>query len=54
MEEAKDYLNSQSQIEIETHLRHGSLIDTLNAYNTQSSLIVMGKRGEQTAPDKSD
>ncbi|ENN92012.1 universal stress protein [Bartonella bovis] len=52
LEEAKDYLNSQSQIEIETRLRHGSLIDALNAYNTQSSLIVMGKRGEQTAPDK--
>ncbi|AQX19325.1 universal stress protein [Bartonella sp. WD16.2] len=52
LEEAKDYLNSQSHIEIETRLRHDSLIDALNTYNTQSSLIVMGKRGEQTASDK--
>ncbi|AQX28340.1 MULTISPECIES: universal stress protein [unclassified Bartonella] len=52
LEEAKNYLNSHSEIEIETRLRHGTLLDALNIYSNQSSMIVMGKRGEQTASDK--
>ncbi|KEG19863.1 universal stress protein [Bartonella bacilliformis] len=51
LEKAKNYLNSHSQIEIETRLRHGNLSDALNIYSDQSSFIVMGKRGEQTESD---
>ncbi|AQX18036.1 Nucleotide-binding universal stress protein, UspA family [Bartonella sp. A1379B] len=52
LEEAKNYLNSQSQIEVEIRLRHGTLLDALNIYTKQSSMIVIGKRGEQTGLDK--
>ncbi|WP_407965716.1 universal stress protein [Bartonella sp. C271] len=52
LDEAKNYLSSHSEIEVETRLRHGTLLDALNTYSNKSSMIVMGKRGEQTALDK--
>ncbi|MFN3232810.1 MAG: universal stress protein [Alphaproteobacteria bacterium] len=46
LDEAKDRLGHAGISEVSTRLRHGDLIETVQAFEAASDLVVIGKRGE--------
>ncbi|MHC5307731.1 universal stress protein [Bartonella sp. LJL80] len=51
LDEAKGYMERHGVVEVETRLRHDTLLDALDVYAAKSSIIIMGKRGEDTSAD---
>lgn len=44
--EASEHIREQSTIEVDTKLRHGDLIETIEEFEQDADLIIIGKRGE--------
>lgn len=46
LDQAKEYLAAGGLAKVETHLRHGDLLETVLEFQENADLLVIGKRGE--------
>jgi nucleotide-binding universal stress UspA family protein len=46
LEDAKERLNADGVTEVATRLRHGEIVETVQDFETDAEVIVIGKRGE--------
>ena len=52
VEDAKSYINSNSDVEVNVYRRRGKLLPVIEYYSEQNRAIVMGRRGEDHKHDR--